>query len=284
MNKRTHKYVEVYRVNMNPDYRNFAVGPNLLKEEKLKFCYKINGKDYEKIVPTKYFGKFLNGPIILNEYNKFTRQNEYKGYFYSVDLQTILDYEEPKPVEVEKPKHNVCKMKEQFYLAHVVLYAKRWYEWTEDIYNDLSKMLALDGYTGYSKYEREGIARRLLNAYREWSNFLDTCIDYHYTHGMKHLEEQQFHLYKRSNDPKWNMTDYFDIVVMSVLIEFSHAENEYMNIPCPEYSEENLPGKVGLIGNFEDWYEEANQNGINGNKNLAKFFNEKVKDKWKEFE
>ena len=52
-----------------------------------------------------------------------------------------------------------CKMKDQFYLAHVVLYAKRWYGWTEDIYDDLSKMLALDGYPGYSKYEREGIAR-----------------------------------------------------------------------------------------------------------------------------
>ena len=177
-----------------------------------------------------------------------------------------------------------CKMKDQFYLAHVVLYAKRWYEWNDDIYDDLSRMLALDGYPGYSKYEREGIARRLLNAYHKWSNFLDTCPDYHYTHGAKHLEDQQFHLYKRSNDPNWNMTDYFDIIVMSVLIEFSHAENEYMNIPCPEYSEENLPGKVGLIGNFEDWYEEANQNGINGNKNLAKFFNEKVKEKWKEFE
>ena len=172
-----------------------------------------------------------------------------------------------------------CKMKDQFYLAHVVLYAKRWYEWTEDFYGDLAKMLELDGYPGYHSYEREGIARRLKQAYDKWCEFLDTCPEYHMNHGQDFLENQMFHMYS-----EYNFNDFCDIVCLAVLCAFSDAENEYMNIPCPVYDENHLPNKRGIFGNMSPWYEEANQNGINGNKKLAKFFNEKVKEEWKSFE
>lgn len=176
-----------------------------------------------------------------------------------------------------------CKMKNQFYLAHVVLYAKRWYNWTEDFYGDLSRMLELDGYPGYYKHDRDGIARQLKYAYEKWCEFLDTCPEYHMAHGRDFLENQMFHMYRYSERcPERNFNDFCDIVCMAVLCEFSNAQVEYMNIPCPEYDEENLPNKTGLFGNFSAWYEEANQNGINGNKNIAKFFNEKAKEYWNE--
>lgn len=178
-----------------------------------------------------------------------------------------------------------CKMKDQFYLAHVVLYAKRWYEWTNDIYADLAKMFELDGFSGYKRTEREGIARRLKQAYDKWCEFLDSCPECPWTHGQHHIENLMFNMYKYSEKcPERNFNDFCDVVVMTILCEFSNANIEYMNIPCPVYDEKHLPNKVGLFGNFSDWYEEANQNGINGNKNLAKFFNEKAKEYWKSFE
>ena len=175
-------------------------------------------------------------------------------------------------------------MKDQFYLAHVVLYAKRWYAWTDDIYDDLSKVLELDGYPGYRKNEREGIARKLKHAYDKWCEFLDTCPEYHMAHGQDHLETQMFRMYSYREGSKYNFNDFCDVVIMTILCEFSFADNEYMNLPMPVYDETHLPNKIGMFGNFSSWYEEANQNGINGNKNLAKFFNEKIKEEWKKFE
>lgn len=176
-----------------------------------------------------------------------------------------------------------CKMKEQFYLAHVVLYAKQWYGWSKDIYADLAKIFELDGYPGYRKTEREGITRRLKQAYDEWCKFLDTCPEYHYAHGQHFLENQMFNSYRFNERwPEHNFNDFCDVVAMAILAEFSHAPVEYMNIPCPTYTEECLPGQGGLFGNFSDWYEEANNNCINGNRKLAKFFNEKVQQRWKE--
>lgn len=37
---------------------------------------------------------------------------------------------------------------EKFSLRHVVLYAKGWYKRTDNIFNDLSKLLEMDGYLG----------------------------------------------------------------------------------------------------------------------------------------
>lgn len=178
-----------------------------------------------------------------------------------------------------------CKMKDQFYLAHVVLYAKRWYEWTEDFYGDLAKMLELDGYPGYRSCEREGIARRLRHAYLDWCEFLDTCPEYHMNHGEEYIMNEAFRMYRYSERyPEHNFNDFCDIICLAVLCAFSESENKYMNIPCPVYDENHLPNKCGIFGNMSSWYEEANQNGINGNKKLAAFFNEKVKEEWKSFE
>lgn len=39
----------------------------------------------------------------------------------------------------------------QFQLAHLVLYAKGWYKKTDDIWEDLKKILVLDDYTPFTK-------------------------------------------------------------------------------------------------------------------------------------
>ena len=175
-----------------------------------------------------------------------------------------------------------CKMKDQFYLAHVVLYAKRWYKWSDNIYDDLCKMLELDGYSGYNKNEREGIARKLKYAYDKWCEFLDTCPEYHFNHGKDFIESMMFNNYRYNEKyPKYNFNDFCDIVIITVLLEFSNADIKYMNIPCPAYDENNLPNDKGLFGNFSHWYKEAEELGITENKDLAKFFNEKVQEEWK---
>lgn len=40
--------------------------------------------------------------------------------------------------------------KQKFKLAHIALYAKGWYQKTDNIYADLKKILVLDGYTPFS--------------------------------------------------------------------------------------------------------------------------------------
>lgn len=41
-------------------------------------------------------------------------------------------------------------MKEKFKLSHVVLYAKGWYEKTDNVWEDLKKILVLDNYTPFT--------------------------------------------------------------------------------------------------------------------------------------
>jgi len=42
-------------------------------------------------------------------------------------------------------------MKERFKLSHLVLYAKGWYAKTDDVWEDLQKILRLDNYTPFHK-------------------------------------------------------------------------------------------------------------------------------------
>lgn len=44
-------------------------------------------------------------------------------------------------------------MENKFKLTNVVLYAKGWYLQTDDIFEDLKKILELDGYTPFTKYD-----------------------------------------------------------------------------------------------------------------------------------
>ena len=60
-------------------------------------------------------------------------------------------------------------MESNFDLPHVVLYAKGWYERTDDLYNDLRKMLSLDGYGDY-KSEND-IFEKMINSYSNYNEW-----------------------------------------------------------------------------------------------------------------
>ena len=59
-------------------------------------------------------------------------------------------------------------LKDKFPLSHVVLYAKGWYGHTDYLYEDLKKMLHLDGYLSSCNYDIMNVVLIEFRKYNDW--------------------------------------------------------------------------------------------------------------------
>lgn len=183
-----------------------------------------------------------------------------------------------------------CLMEKPFELQHVALYAKGWYRRTEDFYKDLALMLEMDGYPGYED-DRYGIMSVILRHWQNWADWYNSIIPEDWT--KKDLERivtvdarQVYRRYRKGSEwEKRNFTDFYDVIIMSILIQWSTAETKYINIVMPDYTEEAWPNDNGLFSQSA-WYKEAEEAGIKetDKAKMTKFFNDKIKEYWKKFE
>lgn len=128
-------------------------------------------------------------------------------------------------------------MKEKVRLSHVVLYAKGWYERTNNIFDDLKKMLELDEYTPFTNGD---IVSIIVNNYErsfniKLSDFIndthpDNCwkIGY-YTDTCDWVKD-----YKSL--PKY---DYHTAVLYKILSDFRFIDNTKWDMKIPKYSKNN---------------------------------------------
>lgn len=60
---------------------------------------------------------------------------------------------------------------QKFKLSHLTLYAKGWYQKSDDIWNDLKEILKLDDYTPFTNYDVYSI---ILNSFQNFNNHRST--------------------------------------------------------------------------------------------------------------
>ena len=90
--KGSHKRVKYYKVTRNERYNHFPVGRDLIFETALRFVWKENGHEYEKIIPTEYWIKNVLKLKKLIYYDPKILERVYKGDFYVVDENSIFNY------------------------------------------------------------------------------------------------------------------------------------------------------------------------------------------------
>lgn len=179
-------------------------------------------------------------------------------------------------------------MEKPFKLQHVVLYAKGWYKMTENFCEDLALMLELDGYPGYEG-DREGIMAIILRHWQNWADWYNSIIPADWR--KKTLESLVtvdargiYRKYRAGSEyEKMNFTDFYDVMIMSILIDWSQADTKYMNVGCPKYEIGVWPNDKGLFSQHE-WYEQAEKIGIKSDEAKVRFFNKKAKRFWKKFD
>lgn len=115
----------------------------------------------------------------------------------------------------------------KFKLSHVVLYAKGWYNTTDDIYEDLTKALNLDGFTPFCKNDVFWI---ITNAFEGGytNTLLQTLIAIQSSECWKYG-------YKCDKDNY----DVRDATLYYIISCLRFLENKYCNKVIPKYSKEN---------------------------------------------
>lgn len=181
-------------------------------------------------------------------------------------------------------------MEKPFELQHVALYAKGWYRRTEDFYKDLGLMLEMDGYPGYEG-DHDGIMNVILNHWKKWAEWYNSITPANWN--KKDLERLitvevrlNYRRYRKGTEwEKRNFTDFYDNMIMAMLLDWNRAETKYINLVCPDYTEEAWPNDAGLFSQSQ-WYKEAEEAGIKytNKKKMTAFFNKKIKEHWKKFE
>jgi len=93
MNKYNHKRVEIYTVNQNKEFKNFAVSPNYIFEDRLRFVYDKDGAQQEKIVPLEYLGPHLKFMKKIITTDPETGKKTFHGEFFVIPEKVIFEYE-----------------------------------------------------------------------------------------------------------------------------------------------------------------------------------------------
>ena len=93
MNKYNHKRVEIYTVNQNKEFKNFAVSPNYIFEDRLRFVYDKDGAQQEKIVPLEYLGPHLKFMKKIITTDPETGKKIFHGEFYVIPEKVIFEFE-----------------------------------------------------------------------------------------------------------------------------------------------------------------------------------------------
>lgn len=121
-----------------------------------------------------------------------------------------------------------------FKLSHVTLYAKGWYNKSNDVYTDLLNILKLDDYT---PFENNDVIRILLYNYEESFNIklIDFISDIHESNCWK------------VGYPKDLKYDLYTAIIYKILFDIKYIEDKNWIVKCPKYSKENpRPSNIEL--------------------------------------
>lgn len=121
-----------------------------------------------------------------------------------------------------------------FPLGHFTLYAKGWYENTEDIFEDLKKVLRLDGYSPLTKNDVTSI---IVNRYSEYfnvelSDFLSSIQD---SEIWKHGYSTKTNDYHGISEKVY---DYQTAIVYKIMSEVRFSNATYAKFVIPNYKGE----------------------------------------------
>ena len=87
------KRVDFYRVTLNEGFDSFAIGPDLLFQDALRFIWHNKyGLEMEKIVPVSYFAKYLGKVKKLIWFDDKLNDKVYRGEFYPLPAEVIYKY------------------------------------------------------------------------------------------------------------------------------------------------------------------------------------------------
>lgn len=93
MNRYNHKRVDVYTINQNKEFNNFAISPNYIFEDRLRFVYVKDGLHEEKIVPMKFLGPHLKYMKQIITTDPDTGKKTFHGKFYIIPEKVIFEFE-----------------------------------------------------------------------------------------------------------------------------------------------------------------------------------------------
>lgn len=139
-------------------------------------------------------------------------------------------------------------IKEKVKLSHTVLYAKGWYKKTDDIFEDLKRILQYDNYEPFTKSDVISI---LVRNYEDSFNFklLNFLSDIHFENCWKFSywvkNSYQSNLILKETDlPEY---DYYTAIVYKILSAFRDLSSEEWIIKTPKYSKtEKRPDNISL--------------------------------------
>lgn len=135
-------------------------------------------------------------------------------------------------------------MEKPFSLQNVVLYAKNWYETTDDMWGDLVKMLHRDGHS--CAKTKHDVYTIITTEYSNWNDWLSKIGH----HGHKNIEN---FLYCISQEMKYayygdELLDYKTAVVKGILHIFRWSTIDVMHITPMDFNREYRPG------HNHEWY------------------------------
>lgn len=128
-------------------------------------------------------------------------------------------------------------MEQKFKLTNVVLYAKGWYKKSDDVWEDLKKILELDDYSPYDKmdvYNIILIAVQNSNIYR-WIELREVLNGIHPSNCWKYgyyTKKNCSWVNDNENLPEYDMPTAF---IHYILSNLSQLDREQWNVKIPNY-------------------------------------------------
>ena len=123
-------------------------------------------------------------------------------------------------------------LKDKFPLSHVVLYAKGWYERTNDLYEDLKKMLHLDDYLSSNKRDIMNVILLEFRRYNDWRK--ENKLHYY------EWEDIILMSFDRSNGTFKKMD--YDKALLKEILQCFASFNQFV-LPVPHYEKGTcMPG------------------------------------------
>jgi len=136
-------------------------------------------------------------------------------------------------------------MKERFKLSHLVLYAKGWYAKTDDVWEDLQKILRLDNYTPFHKNDVYSIIVGNVQEYgQRWTELREIMFGIHPHECWKYgyyTEESKHWAHKDAKIAEYDMPTAFIYYVLSNLRQL---DNKKWNVVTPKYKLHPKPKSI----------------------------------------
>lgn len=129
----------------------------------------------------------------------------------------------------------------QFQLNHTVLYAKGWYNKTDNVFEDLKKILLLDDYTPFTNNDVFGILVRNYEKLFENKSLLTFLIDISPSETWKVNYPTKGNVWMRNNKENESYPEYdlHTAIIYKILSEFRFMELKDITLSPPKYSIDN---------------------------------------------